>query len=44
MSIDNYDKMCKEYKEDSLYLLISATDTKDEIITYKIPLSIDSCE
>lgn len=43
LSIDNYEKTCIEYKEDSLYLSINATDFNNKIITYKIPLKLDSC-
>ena len=43
LSIDNYEKTCKEYKENSLYLSINATDYNDNIITYKIPLKLSSC-
>lgn len=43
LSIDNYVKTCKEYKEDSLYLSINATDYHDKITTYKIPLKLESC-
>lgn len=43
LSIDNYEKTCKEYQEDSLYLSINATDFNDKTIVYKIPLKLDSC-
>lgn len=43
LSIDNYEKTYKEYKENSLYLSINATDFNDKITTYKIPLKLDSC-
>lgn len=43
LSIDNYEKTCKEYKEDSLYLSINATDYHDKITTYKVPLKLDNC-
>jgi len=43
LSIDNYEKTCKEYKENSLYLSINATDFQDRIVTYKIPLKLESC-
>ncbi len=43
LSIDNYEKTCKEYKEDSLYLSINATDYNEKITSYKIPLKLDSC-
>lgn len=42
--IDNYEKSCKVYKENSLYLEIEATNQNDKIITYKIPLNLkDNC-
>ncbi len=43
LSIDNYEKTCKEYKENSLYLSINATDFNDKTVTYKIPLKLESC-
>lgn len=43
LSIDNYEKTCKEYKDDSLYLSINATNYNDKITSYKIPLKLDSC-
>ena len=43
LSIDNYEKSCKEYKENSLYLSINATDFQDRIVTYNIPLKLESC-
>lgn len=43
LSIDNYEKTCKEFKEGSLYLSINAKDYNDKIITYKIPLKLDTC-
>lgn len=43
LSIDNYEKMCKDYQENSLYLSINATDYNDKIISYKIPLKLNSC-
>ena len=41
-TIDNYQKVCKNYTKDSLYLEIEAQDEEDEITTYKIPLSLKS--
>lgn len=41
-SIDNYEKVCKEYQDNTLYLSINATITNDKIITYKIPLKLIS--
>lgn len=43
LSIDNYEKTCNEYKENSLYLSINATDYNEKITSYKIPLKLDSC-
>ena len=43
--IDNYDKMCKDYSKENLFLEIKATLKSKQIITYEIPLSLDnSCE
>lgn len=42
-SFENKDNICKTYDENSLYLLISAQDSNGKITTYKIPLSVDSC-
>lgn len=42
--IDNYDKACKNYKENSLNLEIHATKKDKQITTYKIPLELqNSC-
>lgn len=43
LSIDNYEKTCKEYEDGNLYLLINATDPLEKIRTYRIPLKLDSC-
>lgn len=43
LSVDNYEKTCKEYQENSLYLSINATDYNDKITSYKIPLKLDKC-
>lgn len=43
LSIDNYEKTCKEYSENSLYLSINAMDYNDKVTTYKIPLKLDNC-
>lgn len=41
---DNYSRICKEYKEDTLYLEINATTEENKITTYKIPLKLnDDC-
>ena len=42
--IDNYARTCKEYKENTLYLQINATDENDKVTTYRIPLDVtDNC-
>ena len=41
-NIDNYDKKCKNYTKESLYLEINAS-SKDNIKTYKIPLNVENC-
>lgn len=43
LTIDNYRKTCKEYKNDSLYLEINATDYDEKITSYKIPLTLNTC-
>ena len=43
ISIDNYQKNCKEYTDNSLYLQISALNSNDKIINFKIPISIEKC-
>lgn len=43
-NIDNYEKTCKIYKENSLHLEIDAIDENDNTTTYKIPLTLeDNC-
>ncbi len=43
--VDNYEKTCKVYKENSLHLEIEATDKNNKVTTYKIPLKLkDNCE
>lgn len=42
-SVDNYTKTCKKYKKDSLSLAINATTKDDKIITYKVPLKLNTC-
>ena len=39
-SVDNYSQTCKEYSENSLYLLINATDKLSKTTSYKIPLTL----
>lgn len=42
--INNYDRLCKTYYKNSLYLTIKATDNNDKVTTYDIPLTInDDC-
>lgn len=41
--VDNYDKICRDYSDDSLNLVIKAK-LDDKIVNYEIPLSVnDSC-
>jgi len=40
--IDNYEKTCERYKENTLSLEIFATNKNGKITTYKIPLSLKS--
>lgn len=43
--VDSYEKTCKIYKDNSLYLEIEAMNKEDKIITYRIPLKLeDKCE
>lgn len=42
LTIDDYKKSCKEYNEDSLFLLINAKDKENKITTYKIPLKLEN--
>ncbi len=42
LAIDNYTQTCKEYQDDSLFLSINATRLDGKVITYKIPLSLES--
>jgi len=44
LSVDNYSKTCKEYRDNTLYLSINATNQDDKVITYKVPLILEeSC-
>ena len=44
-TIDNYDRICKMYTSDNLYLRINATDINNKTETYKIPLLLnDTCK
>ena len=40
-SVDDYQKSCKKYSEDSLYLAINATEKNEKTTTYNIPLKLD---
>lgn len=43
-NVESYDKMCKNYTEDSLHLEIDATDAEGNTTSYKVPLILqDSC-
>lgn len=45
LTIDNYDRICKMYTSDNLYLRINATDINNKTETYKIPLLLnDTCK
>lgn len=39
-NIDNHSSLCKQYKDNNLYLQINATDGNDKITSYKIPLTL----
>jgi len=43
ISIDNYEKSCKEFQNETLFLAIHATKKDQKKITYKIPLNLESC-
>lgn len=44
-TIDNYDRICKMYTTDNLYLRINATDINNKTETYQIPLLLnDTCK
>lgn len=44
-TIDNYDRICKMYTSDNLYLRINATDINNKTETYQIPLLLnDACK
>lgn len=42
LSIDDYEKICKEYNDDTLYISILATNKENKTTSYKIPLKMDS--
>ena len=44
-TVDNYQKVCKTYSKDSLYLEIEATNENAKTTSYKIPLTLeDKCQ
>lgn len=43
LTIDNYDRTCKEYSDETLFIRINAIDKKGNNIVYTIPISIDNC-
>lgn len=40
--VDDYAKTCKNYSSNTLYLEIEALENEGEIVTYKIPLKLES--
>lgn len=40
LSSDDYERTCKTYNENSLYLEINATNKDNKIVTYKVPLKM----
>lgn len=42
-TIDQYEKICKEYSENSMFLSISAEDQNGKVTMYKVPLSFQAC-
>lgn len=42
LTMDNFSKICKNYKDGSLYLSINATTKDNKTITYQIPLKLES--
>lgn len=43
LTIDNYNRACKDYSNGSLFLRINAIDEENKNIVYTIPISIDKC-
>ncbi len=39
--VDDYEQSCREYSENSLYLLINAKDNSEKTTSYKIPLILE---
>lgn len=42
LSTSDYEKICKEYNDDTLYISILATNKENKTTSYKIPLKMDS--
>lgn len=42
-TIDNYDNLCKEYEDESLFLIINAQKENAQTISYKVPLRPNKC-
>ena len=42
LAVDDYEKSCKDYTDNSLYLSIFATRQDGKVITYRVPLKLDS--
>lgn len=43
--VDDYKRVCKDYHEHGLYLLINATDTNNKTTSYRIPLKLsETCD
>jgi len=42
-TIDNYNRTCKNYSDDSLFLRIKATTKNNETTIYEIPLTLKDC-
>ena len=43
-NIDDYDSTCDDYRDDSLYIELRATNSKGDTITHEIPLTLnDNC-
>ena len=40
-TIDDYEKTCKVYKDNTLFLKVNASNSHHKIITYEIPLKLD---
>ena len=43
INTDNYNRTCKNYNENSLYILVSGTKDNGESYLHKIPLNLDNC-